>query len=82
MIYKIGQKIKFTSNFTIDLANGKTAKIAKGDEATVVKKIDNNSGEVVYNTGEAKGLSQILAIRVDDSIDEDYVLKKLLENLK
>ncbi|MHC1682097.1 MAG: hypothetical protein AB6733_04025 [Clostridiaceae bacterium] len=80
-MYKIGQRIRFNSDFTIDLANGKTAKVRKGDEATVVKKVDSNSGEIVYNTGEAKGYSQIISIQVDDNVDADYIAKQILKNL-
>jgi len=81
-MYKIGQKIRFNNEFTIDLDNGKKAKIRRGDEATVVKKVDNNSGEIVYNTGEAKGFSQIIAIKVDDTLDVDYITKEILKICK
>lgn len=81
MKYKIGQKIKFTNSFIIDLANGKKAKIVKGDEAMVVRKVDKNSGEIVYTTGEAKGLSQTIDIDVDENVDSDYILKKIMSDL-
>lgn len=81
MKYKIGQKIKFTESFIIKLANGKKAKIQKGDEAVVVRKVDDTCGEVAYITGEASGLSQILSIQVDDNIDSDYLAKKIMEEL-
>ncbi|MBV7274863.1 hypothetical protein JMF89_10380 [Clostridiaceae bacterium UIB06] len=81
MKYKIGQKIKFTNSFVIELNNGKKAKIVKGDEAMVVRKVDKGSGEIVYTTGEAKGLSQIIDIDVDENIDSDYILKKIMNEL-
>jgi uncharacterized protein YlzI (FlbEa/FlbD family) len=81
MKYKIGQKIKFTNSFTIDLANGKKAKIVKGDQAMVVRKVGENSGEIVYTTGEAAGLSQIIDIQVDENVDSDYIVKKIMNEL-
>lgn len=81
MKYKIGEKIKFTNNFTIETNKGKKVKILKGDEAMVVKKVDDTSGEIVYVTGEASGLSQVIKIEVDDNIDSDYFAKKIMEDL-
>lgn len=81
MKYKIGQKIKFTNSFVIELANGKKAKIVKGDEAMVVRKVDEGTGEIVYTTGAAKGLSQIIDIDVDENVDSDYILKKIMNEL-
>jgi uncharacterized protein YlzI (FlbEa/FlbD family) len=79
--YKIGEKIEFTNEFTISVANGKKAKILKGDKAMVVRKVDDNSGEIVYITGEASGLSQIISIQVDDNVDADYLAKRIMEDL-
>lgn len=80
-MYKIGQKIRFNNDFTIELSNGKTVRVKKGDEATVVKKVDSKSGEVVYNSGEAKGFSQVIPIQIDDTLDADYIAKQILKNL-
>jgi hypothetical protein len=81
MKYKIGQKIKFTNNSIIETNKGKKVRILKGDEAMVVRKVDENSGEIVYVTGEATGLSQTIAIEVDGEIDADYLAKKIMEQM-
>lgn len=81
MKYKIGQKIQFTNEFIIDLENGKKAKIVNGDQAMVVRKVDEKSGEIVYITGQASGLSQVISLEVDDSVDADYLAKKIMEEL-
>lgn len=81
MKYKIGQKIAFTNPFVIDLSNGKKAKIKKGDQAMVMRKVDDTSGEIVYINGEASGFSQIIQIQVDDSVDTDYIAKKIIDEL-
>lgn len=81
MKYKIGQKIEFTNNFTVELEKGKKARIVKGDKAMVVRKVNENSGEIVYITGEAAGLSQIIAINVDEKVDADYIAGKIINNL-
>ncbi len=81
MKYKIGQKIEFTSDFVIETDKGKKVKILKGEEAMVVRKVDKNSGEIVYVAGEAKGLSQIISIEVDDNVDADYLAKKIMEEM-
>ena len=79
MKYKIGQKIEFTNKFTIELQNDKKARIVKGDTAMVVRKVDETSGEIVYITGQASGLSQIISIQVDDNVDTDYLAKRIME---
>ncbi len=81
MKYKVGQKIEFTNNSIIETNKGKKVRIAKGDEAMVVRKVDENSGEIVYVTGEASGLSQIIAIEVDGDLDADYLAKKIMNEL-
>lgn len=81
MKYKIGQKIEFTESFFLDLAGGGKAKVVKGDQAMVVRKVDDSSGEIVYTTGQASGLSKIIPIQVDDNIDTDYLAKKIMEEL-
>jgi hypothetical protein len=81
MKYKIGQKIEFTDNFTIEVQNGKKARIVKGDAAMIVRKVDETSGEILYITGEASGLSQIISIEVDDNVDADYLAKRIMEDL-
>lgn len=81
MKYKIGQKIEFTNEFTIELEKGKKARIIKGDTAMVVRKVDETSGEIVYITGQASGLSQIISIQVDDNVDADYLAKRIMEEL-
>lgn len=81
MQYKIGQKIQFTNNFMVEIEKGKKVRIVKGDKAMVVRKVDENSGEIVYITGEASGLSQIIAIKVDEKVDADYIAKKIINDL-
>lgn len=81
MKYKIGQKIEFTDNFSISVENGKNAKIVKGDQAMVVRKVDNTSGEILYITGEATGLSQVISIEVDDNIDADLLAKRIMDEM-
>ncbi|KZL91111.1 hypothetical protein [Clostridium magnum] len=81
MKYKIGQKIEFTDNFTIEVQNGKKAKIVKGDIAIVVRKVNETSGEILYTTGEVAGLSQIISIEVDENLDADYLAKRIMEDL-
>lgn len=81
MKYKIGQKIEFTDNFTIEVQNGKKAKIVRGDIAIVVRKVNETSGEILYTTGEVAGLSQIISIEVDENLDADYLAKRIMEDL-
>lgn len=81
MKYKIGQKIEFTNNFTVELEKGKKARIVKGDKAMVVRKVGENSGEIVYITGEAAGLSQVIEIDVDERVDADYIAGKIINDL-
>ncbi|WML35048.1 hypothetical protein [Clostridium sp. OS1-26] len=81
MKYKIGQKIEFTNNFTVELEKGKKARIVKGDKAMVVRKVGENSGEIVYITGEAAGLSQVIEIDVDEKVDADYIAGKIINDL-
>lgn len=81
MKYKIGQKIKFTENFTIEVQNGKKVRVENGDTAMVVRKVDKTSGEILYITGEAAGLSQTISIEVDDNVDTDYLAKRIMDEL-
>lgn len=78
MKYKIGQTIKFTKAFTIDSSNGGKISVKAGDEARVVKKVDENTGEIVYISGDAKGKSQYIKIQVDDCIDGDSIAQRIL----
>jgi hypothetical protein len=78
---KLGQQIKFTQERRIKLTKGGTALIKSGDIARVVKKIDDNTAEVVYLSGEAKGMSQQIAMEVDDNLDVDSILKKIMNEL-
>ena len=81
MRYKIGQKIQFTNNSIIETNKGKKVTIVKGDEAMVVRRVDENSGEIVYVTGQAKGLSQTIAIEVEGEVDAEYIAKKIMEGM-
>ncbi|MDF2880894.1 MAG: hypothetical protein K0R54_1451 [Clostridiaceae bacterium] len=81
MKYKIGSEIEFTNNFEVNCENGKKASIAKGDKAIVSRKVDETSGEIIYTTGNAKGLIQIINIQVDDELDADLIAKKILSQL-
>lgn len=79
--YKIGEKIQFTQNAVIETNKGKKVKIKKGDEAMVIRKVDDECGEIVYVTGEAAGLSQVIAIEVDGELNANYFAKKIMEEL-
>ncbi|ADK13514.1 MULTISPECIES: hypothetical protein [Clostridium] len=81
MKYKIGHEIQFTQSFWLPVEGGKKLKVLKGDKAVVVKKIDDNSGEILYMTGEASGKSQVINIQVDDEIDGDYIARQIMEEL-
>ncbi|EJO5348406.1 hypothetical protein NRP93_002530 [Clostridium botulinum] len=81
MKYKIGQEIEFTNSFIVELRKGGKVKVASGDKAMVVKKIDATTGEIVYTTGEAKGLSQNIQIEVDEELNEEELAKKILEEM-
>jgi hypothetical protein len=78
---KLGQQIKLNNAHTISLAKGGTAEVKPGDIATVVKKIDEETGEIVYITGEAKGLNEKISIEIDDDIDTDSLVKKIINEL-
>ncbi|WP_251861083.1 hypothetical protein [Clostridium sp. Marseille-Q2269] len=81
MKYKIGQEIEFTNSFFIELSKGGKAKIVPGDKAMVVRKIDDTTGEIVYTTGNAKGLSQNIQIEVDEVLNNDELAKKILDEM-
>jgi hypothetical protein len=78
---KLGQQITFTQERRIKLAKGGTVLIKTGDTARVVKKIDDSTGEIVYLSGEAKGMSQQITMEVDDNLDVDSILKKVMNGL-
>lgn len=81
MKYNIGSEIEFANNFKVDCKNGKSASVVKGDKAIVSRKVDEHSGEIIYTTGDAKGLAQIINIEVDDNLDADLIAKKILSQL-
>lgn len=81
MKYKIGQEIEFTNSFMVELSKGGSVRVDEGDKAMIVKKIDDTTGEIVYTTGEAKGLSQNIEIQVDDALNEEELAKKILEEM-
>lgn len=81
MKVKLGQVIKFTKDHTIQLSKGGKALVKSGDTAQVMRKVDEKSGEILYLTGMAKGLSQIIALEVDDSLDIDSIAEKILRQL-
>ena len=78
---KLGQQIEFKRSHFINLAKGGKSEIKAGDKARVVKKIDENTAEIVYLSGEAKGLSQHVKMEIDDSLDIDSIVNKVLKNL-
>ena len=78
---KLGEQIRFNKPHTIPLAKGGTAKIVPGDIARVMKKVDENTAEIMYLTGEAKGLSQKILLQVDANIDADSIVKKIMSDL-
>ncbi|WP_125153059.1 hypothetical protein [Clostridium rectalis] len=79
--YKIGQEIEFTNEFYIKTESRKNIKVTKGDKAIVVKKINDTMGKIIYKTGEAKGISGKINIRVDDNIDAEKIAKKILQEI-
>jgi phosphoribosyl-ATP pyrophosphohydrolase len=81
MKVKIGQEIKFKQNHSISLAKSGTALVKAGDIARVLRKVDDETAEIIYLTGEAKGYSQRILLEVDDTLDKDAIVKKLLEQL-
>ncbi|APQ76928.1 hypothetical protein EXM36_17455 [Clostridium botulinum] len=81
MKYKIGQEIEFTNSFAVELRKGGAVKVDPGDKAMIVRKIDDNTGEIVYTTGNAKGLSQNIQIEVDEALNEEELAKKILEEM-
>lgn len=81
MKYKIGQEIEFTNSFVVELRKGGAVKVDPGDKAMIVRKIDDNTGEIVYTKGNAKGLSQNIQIEVDEDLNEEELVKKILEGI-
>ena len=82
MEVKIGQQIKFTKSHKVPTAKGKTLVVKAGDVARVIKKVDDTTGEIVYLTGEAKGYSHKVPLKVDDSLDADAIAKKILSDIQ
>lgn len=81
MKMKLGQQIRFKKDHKIQVQKGGTVLVKTGDVATIVKKIDEKTAEIVYVTGEAKGLSHQIALEVDDNLDVDDIVKKIMNNL-
>lgn len=81
MKFKLGQQIVFKKDHVILAANKGSIVVKKGDKATVVKKIDEHSGEIIYSSGAAKGLSRVVPMEVDTTLDEDAIVKKILSDL-
>lgn len=81
MKVKLGQQIKFQKDHTVQVAKGSSVTVKAGDKARVVKKVDEKTAEIVYLTGEAKGLSQNIMLEVDDSLDVDSIAKKIMDEL-
>ena len=81
MKLKLGQQIQFKNTHTISVAKGGTVQVKPGDTATVVKKVDEETAEVVYLTGEAKGLSEKILLEVDDNLDTDSIVRKIMNEL-
>ena len=81
MKVKLGQDIKFNTTQTIELEKGGMVQIRPGDIAKVVKKVDEKTAEIIYLTGEAKGLGHRILLEVDDTVDSDAILKKIMEQL-
>ncbi|MDP4178222.1 MAG: hypothetical protein Q8900_07805 [Bacillota bacterium] len=81
MKIKLGQQIIFQKDHKIQVAKGGTIIVKAGDKARVVRKVDEKTAEIVYLSGEAKGLCQNIALEVDDDLDADSIAKKILEEL-
>ncbi|GAA0748375.1 hypothetical protein [Clostridium oceanicum] len=81
MKYKIGQEIEITNKFFLNIANGKKVQVNPGDKAMVVKKINENMGEIIYISGNAKGNSQNINIEVDTKIDEEEIASRIMKQI-
>lgn len=81
MKVKLGQQIEFKKSHYISLAKGGKAKIKVGDKAQVLRKINETTAEILYLTGEAKGLSQNIKLEVDDTLNTDSIVQKILKGL-
>lgn len=81
MSVKLGQQIKFKKDHTIQVAKGGEVLVKSGDMARVVRKVDEKTAEIVYLTGEAKGLSQNILLEVENSLDVDSIAKKIMDNI-
>jgi len=78
---KIGQVIELQETKKIQVQEGGTVTVKKGDRAQVLRKVDEGTGEILYLTGEAEGKSQIIRINVDENIDNEGIAKKIMEML-
>ncbi|OPJ61559.1 hypothetical protein [Clostridium oryzae] len=78
---KLGQQIRFKQNRKIKTAKGDIIEVKKGDIARVVRKIDEETAEIVYITGAAKGLAQNIAMQVDDNINVEQIAKKIMDEI-
>lgn len=81
MKYKIGQVIQFKKDFVIQTENSGKLTVKSGDQARVVRRVDDNTGEIVYTTGEAKGKSQNIKIQVDNNIDGERIAAQILREI-
>lgn len=81
MKYKIGQEIEITNKFFLNIANGEKVQVNPGDKAMVVKKINENMGEIIYISGNAKGHSQNINIEVDSKIDEEEIASRIMKQI-
>ena len=81
MKVKLGQEIQFRTSHKVEISKGGIALVKPGDRARVVKKIDEKTAEIVYLTGEAKDLSNRIPLEVDDTIDTDSMVKKIMYKL-
>ena len=73
MKFKLGQIITFNKDKKIEVEGGGTLIVKSGDKAQILRKVDDETGEILYITGAAKGKSQIVSIAVDDKIDSNVI---------
>lgn len=81
MKVKLGQTIEFKASRTVSLAKGGSVQVKPGDKARVVKKVDDKTAEIVYLTGEAKGYGHNIALEVDDTLDTNSMVEKIMREL-
>lgn len=82
MKFRLGQIITFNKDKKISVEGGGTLIVKSGDKAQILRKVDDETGEILYITGDAKGKSQIVSIAINDKIDSDVIADKIMSLMK